>query len=107
MRTPSYGFLGHGLELGLKSVIARGGCDDQRLMWLGHDLAWAWDLAQAQVALVAAAAAEVVDGVICQLSRPHHAPAFRYPTFLSWRLPDPWRAIDAAEAYLDRAARGR
>lgn len=104
VRTPFYGLLGHGLELGLKGVIARGGCDDERLIWLGHDLAWAWNLAKAQ-GVDGENTADVVGEVICRLSRPRYAQAFRYPTLLSWRPPDPWDAVEAAEAYLHRARR--
>lgn len=99
VRTPFYGLLGHGLELGLKGVIARGGCDDEELMWLGHDLAWAWHRAQEQDG-VRAGEAERVGAVIGGLSRPHQAQAFRYPAYLSWRLPDPGAAMSAAELYL-------
>ncbi|PZQ58725.1 MAG: hypothetical protein DI570_17320 [Phenylobacterium zucineum] len=63
VRTPFYGLLGHGLELGLKGVIARGGCDDEELMWLGHDLVWAWRRAQEQEG-VRAGEAERVGAVI-------------------------------------------
>lgn len=104
VRTPFYGLLGHGLELGLKGVIARGGCDDERLMWLGHDLAWAWHLAQGQDS-VGSTEAERVGAVIGGLSRPHQAQAFRYPAYLSWRLPDPGAAMSAAQLYLGGARR--
>lgn len=104
VRTPFYGLLGHGLELGLKGVIARGGCDDDELMWLGHDLAWAWHRAQEQDG-VRAVEAERVGAVIGGLSRPHQAQAFRYPVYLSWRLPDPGAAVSAAQHYLGGARR--
>jgi len=104
VRTPFYGLLGHGLELGLKGVIARGGCDDEGLMWLGHDLAWAWHLAQRQDG-VRTIEADRVGAVIGRLSRPHHAQAFRYPQYLSWRLPDPGAAMTAANLYLGGARR--
>lgn len=104
VRTPFYGLLGHGLELGLKGVIARGGCDDEELMWLGHDLDWAWRLAHEQDS-VRTIEADVVGAVIGRLSRPHHAQAFRYPQYLSWRLPDPGAATTAARVYLGGARR--
>lgn len=104
VRTPFYGLLGHGLELGLKGVIARGGCDDEGLMWLGHDLAWAWHKAQDQDR-VSGIEADRVGAVIGRLSRPHHAQAFRYPQYLSWRLPDPGAAMTAANLYLGGARR--
>lgn len=98
LRTPFYGLLGHGLELGLKGVIARDGTDDEKLMWLGHDLEWAWRLAQGRDRLRTIEAGRV-GAVIGRLSRPHHAQAFRYPQYLSWRLPDPGAAIMAADLY--------
>jgi hypothetical protein len=47
---PVYRRLGHGMELCRKSVVARAGWDDERLMWLGHDLARAWRVAQPEPA---------------------------------------------------------
>lgn len=105
VRLPFYGLLGHGMELALKSVAARAGWDDERLMWLGHDLDWAWRVTLSDAGLEVPDARSV-GSVIRQLSRPHHAQAFRYPALLSWPLPDPRCALAAAEAYLDLARRG-
>lgn len=99
-RLPFYGLLGHGMELALKSVATRAGWDEERLMWLGHDLNWAWRVTLPHAGFEVPAA-PAVGGVIRQLSRPHHAQAFRYPALLSWPLPDPQPALAAAEAYLD------
>lgn len=100
VRLPFYGLLGHGMELALKSVAARAGWDDERLMWLGHDLDWAWRVTLSDAGFEVPGA-RAVGGVIRQLSCPHHAQAFRYPALLSWPLPDPRCALAAAEAYLD------
>jgi len=72
VRLPFYSLLCHGMELALKSVAARKGWDDERLMWLGHDLDWAWRVTLSDAGFEAPGA-RAVGGVIHQLSRPHHA----------------------------------
>jgi hypothetical protein len=105
LRLPFFAALGQALELALKAAIARRGCDDERLLLLGHDLLRCWDLAQADPA-VAQGSADDVARVVEGLAAPHQAQAFRYPTLPTWPLPDPQAALLAVQALL-QAAPGR
>ena len=88
---PFFALLGQAAELALKAVVARGGCDDERLLILGHDLVRCWQLAQAQADFTKVAAS--IEPLIELLAGPHQAQAFRYPTLLSWPLPEPREAL--------------
>jgi hypothetical protein len=102
---PFFALLGQAVELALKAVIARSGCDDERLLMLGHDLARCWELAQAQIDL-GDAPAEQIGGVVDLLAPPHQSQAFRYPTLLTWPLPPPGEALLAVGALLVMGADG-
>ena len=91
LRPAFFGLLGQAAELALKAVVARGGCDDERLLVLGHDLVRCWQLAQAQADCTKVAAS--IEPFIELLAGPHQAQAFRYPTLLSWPLPGPREAL--------------
>ena len=99
LRLPFFAALAQALELALKAAIARGGCDDERLLLLGHDLVRCWDFARADTD-IAKGPAEGIARVIDRLAAPHQAQAFRYPTLLSWPLPDPREALCAVHALL-------
>jgi hypothetical protein len=99
LRLPFFAALGQALELALKAAIARGGCDDERLLLLGHDLLWCWDLARADPDIARGPAADIAR-IVDRLAAPHQAQAFRYPTLLSWPLPDPHDALAAVQALL-------
>jgi hypothetical protein len=99
LRLPFFAVLGQAAELALKAAIARGGGDDDRLLLLGHDLVRCWDLARATADPGEICAAEIAS-VVESIGAPHHAQAFRYPTLLSWPLPDPRKALRAVAALL-------
>lgn len=99
LRLPFFAALGQALELALKAVIARGGCDDERLLLLGHDLLRCWELARADPD-IAKGPAPAIARIVDRLAAPHQAQAFRYPTLLSWPLPDPEEALGAVQALL-------
>ena len=104
LRSPFFALLGQAAELALKAVVARSGCDDERLLVMGHDLVRCWQLAQAQADFAKEAAS--IAPLIELLAGPHQAQAFRYPTLLSWPLPSPREALWAVGQLLAPPADG-
>jgi len=103
-RSPFFMLVSHATELSLKALIAAGGADDERLLDLGHDLQLCMRLARTQGLaedLTNPRMAEVVEA----LGPPHMAQAFRYPSYLSWSLPQPSEALETLVWLLTRTQR--
>jgi hypothetical protein len=97
---PLYMLLAHGMELALKAIVARGRCNNEGLILLGHDLPLC--LRAAKRAGLELLCESAVEPMIEALAMPHLAQALRYPAYLSWPLPDPHVAVGALEDLLKR-----
>ncbi|HEY1926407.1 MAG TPA: hypothetical protein VGG92_02990, partial [Caulobacteraceae bacterium] len=100
-RSPFFMLVSHAVELSLKAVIAAGGTDDERLLNLGHDLQLCMRFACAR-GLAGDSGDPNVVAILGALGPPHMAQAFRYPSYLSWSLPNPTDALDALARLLAR-----
>ncbi|HEX3365370.1 hypothetical protein [Phenylobacterium sp.] len=103
-RSPYFMLVSHAAELSLKALIAAGGADDERLLVLGHDLQLCLRLARKQ-GLAGDLANPKVAAIVDALGPPHMAQAFRYPSYLSWSLPQPSEALEVLVWLLTRAQR--
>jgi hypothetical protein len=92
-RSPFFMLVSHAAELSLKALIAAGGADDERLLDLGHDLRLCLRLARRQ-GLPGDLGNPKMAAIVDALGPPHMAQAFRYPSYLSWSLPQPIEALE-------------
>ena len=97
---PLYMLVAHGMELGLKAVIAGGRCDDEGLILLGHDLPLC--LRAAVNEGLELDPGGTIEAMVEALAMPHLAQVLRYPARMSLPLPDPNHALDALETLLSR-----
>ncbi|GEM_PF-4286864 len=79
MRAPFNMLVAHGLELSFKAALCHSGCDEERLMMLGHNLAHCHDLARSR-GLKGLALAQIAS-LVEALDGPHRDQRFRYPGF--------------------------
>ncbi|WP_293676773.1 hypothetical protein [uncultured Phenylobacterium sp.] len=100
---PYFHIVAHAFELCLKGVIARGHCDDEHLMALGHDLSFCLRLALDK-GLSLGDSAPTVEGVVNALSHGHHGQSYRYPTLFRLAPPSAESALLALQVTLRAAA---
>jgi hypothetical protein len=103
-RSPFFMLVSHATELSLKALIAAGGADDERLLDLGHDLQLCMRLARRQ-GLAGDLANPKMAAIVDALGPPHTTQSFRYPSYLSWSLPQPGEALEALVWLLTRTQR--
>lgn len=96
----------HGLELALKAVIAAGLASEERLMSIGHDLAFCLAMARERGLRLQGLDEDMVTAAIVALAPSHHAQAFRYPGLLDWPPPSAASALHALSGVVGAAAVG-